>query len=131
VRIQESTSGSDVSITVKQVDPRFGDKGILFWGFELEKMYRELGVTIDQTTLTQLYPPRILRNEMLQVARDYLLLMAASFILVLYLFSLRLDILFTYCFVFVVPITFLYGSKYLAYRKIRDRTVSPEWFTSS
>ncbi len=108
-------------ITVEQVDPRHGEKGLIYWGLKLEKLSEELGA---ETKPRNLYGSRV-DGEISKLARNYLLLLFSSLAIILTVFGLQLDKLLTYGFIGVIPLSYFYGTRYHVYRKIKNRTRNP------
>lgn len=121
VNIRDYGGQSTVSISILQTDKRHGDKGFVYWGMRLENLYKTLDVQPNKIDLLELYPSNIIRREIRKVLRDYFLLLSIPTVIVLYIFGIEWDKLFTYSFMFIIPLTILFGSKYQIYRSIYNR----------
>ena len=124
VNIRDHGVQSTVNISIRQTESRHGDKGLVYWGMKLENLYNKLHVQPNKIDLLELYPSNIIRHEIRKVFRDYFLFISIPTIIVLYLFGIEWDKLFTYLFVYIIPITIFLGSKYQIYRSIHNKVNS-------
>jgi Flp pilus assembly protein TadB len=105
---------------VQQAGSRYRDKGLVYCELKLEELYERLGVVVKQVNLENLYGARV-KDEVDKLVRQYLLLFLGSLFVLLFVFGLQLDILLTYVFIFVIPLTYFYGVRYRTYKEIKNR----------
>ena len=120
VNISEFNQSSNVTITVKQVDPGYGDRGFVYWGMMFDKLKKELGLERLGSTMNL---EGILRDRMRDIERTYVGLMGSALILSTLLFGAKVDMYATFAFVFFAPVTIFMGSEY---RQIREQLRTQE-----
>jgi len=100
-------NSATLNITFTQEIPRMGDAGFLYWGERLEQLYRELGLTLDPYTLTQLYPAEWVNRVIRRTIRLYAVFLLFSLAIVYFGMDIDPSLVVTYAAVIVLPGTLM------------------------
>ena len=105
VAIRITTFGRDIvlHITMTQLEPRFKDKGYLYWGSRIEGLMWELETPPTREQVLSLYPREMVKKEIRDKVRFYAVVTAAL-ILVLVSFPVQIEFAVLVVFVVIAPV---------------------------
>jgi hypothetical protein len=103
IRITAFGGDTIFQITVTQREPRFKDKGYLYWGSRIEGLLWELETPPTREIVLGLYPREMVKKEIRDKVRFYAVVTAAL-ILVLVAFPVQIDLIGLVFFFFIAPV---------------------------
>ena len=106
--IRMTAFGGDtvLQINVSQREPRFKDKGYLYWGSRIEGLLWELDTPPTREQVHSLYPRDMVYKEIRDKVRFYTIVTAAL-TLVLVAFPLKFDVTVLVFFFFIAPVVLI------------------------
>jgi hypothetical protein len=123
INVRLSSFGEDVvlNITITQKIDRMGTRGYIYWGLRVKDLYEELGVNINESTLSELVPNTILNESInTRIKRIIFIMIAATFIS-WFLWENFQALGVMYIIVLIIPILLLAGWDLQGYRKLLTR----------
>ena len=125
IEIRITAFGSDAifQMTVTQQDPRFKDKGFLYWGSRIEGLLYALESQPSRDLVLSLYPKEMIKKEIRDKVRFYGVVTAAS-MLVLAALPFQLDFVVLVFFFFVAPVILIGVLDTVDYRRLLKATES-------
>jgi len=125
--IRMTAFGSDtvLQITVTQRDPRFKDRGYLYWGSRIEGLLWELETPPTREQVMAFYP-RDMVNEEIRTKFRFYGVVTAAFLLVLLVFPVDIEVAVLVIFVFVAPAIVIGVLDTIDYWRLRSRTAAPD-----
>ncbi|MCK4581746.1 hypothetical protein KAU18_00390, partial [Candidatus Bathyarchaeota archaeon] len=103
IRMTAFGRGIILQITVTQREPRFKDKGYLYWGSRIEGLLWELETPPTREQVLSLYPREMVNKEIRDKVRFYAVVTAAL-ILVLMAFPVQIETAVLVAFVIIAPV---------------------------
>ena len=103
IRITAFGRDTVLQIIVTQREPRFKDKGHLFWGSRIEGLLWELETPPTREQVLSLYPREMVKKEIRDKVRFYAVVTAAL-ILVLVSFPVQIEFAVLVVFVVIAPV---------------------------
>ncbi len=125
IDVRMTAFGSDtvLHITVNQLEPRFKNKGYLYWGSRIEGLLWELDSPPTREQVLSLYPKDMVENEIRTKFRFYGVVTAAL-ISVLVAFRALLEVAVLVFFVVLAPVVVIGVLDTIGYLKLRSRTAT-------
>lgn len=125
VAIRMTAFGGDtvLQITVTQREPRFRDKGYLYWGSRIEGLLWELETPVTREQVHSLYPREMVNREIWDKVRFYVVVTAAL-MLVLVAFPLQIDVAVLIVFVVIIPVVLIGVLDTIDYWRLLSRTAT-------
>jgi len=114
-----------LQIVVTQREPRFKDKGYLYWGSRIEGLLWELETPPTREQVLSLYPKEMVNKEMRTKFRFYAVVTAAL-ILVLVAFPVQLEVTVLVVFVIIAPVVLIGVLDTVDYWRLLSRTAAPD-----
>jgi hypothetical protein len=123
--IRMTAFGSDtvLQITVTQREPRFKDKGYLYWGSRIEGLLWELETPPTREQVMDFYPRDMVDEEIRTKFRFYVVV-TAVILLVLVVFPVDIEVAVLVIFVFVAPAIIIGVLDTIDYWRLRSRTAT-------
>ena len=127
VAIRITTFGRDIvlHITMTQLEPRFKDKGYLYWGSRIEGLMWELETPPTREQVLSLYPREMVNKEIRDKVRFYAVVTAAL-ILMLVAFPVQIDVTVLVVFVIIAPVVLIGVLDTIDYWRLLSRTAVPD-----
>ena len=120
--IQVRVSGFDENVHVNFVISQklHGKKngGYIYWGTKLLELYKELGITVTDSTWIELFPPDMLRQTVSRRVRQLGLYFIFSLVAIWFLLSVTVDAVMMYVLVIMVPVMLLIYWDMQGYRRL-------------
>ncbi len=107
--IRVSTFGRDVQINImitQRTDGRIDD-GYIYWGTRLQGLYEALGVVVDDTVMSELFPESVLRENIDIRTKRVAAIIIVSILIVAFLWDQFRDMALMYKSVILIPIVAL------------------------
>ena len=123
VRMTEFGSDTVLHVTVTQLEPRFKEKGYLYWGSRIEGLLWELDSPPTWEQVLSLYPREMVNNEISTKFRFYAVLLVAL-VSVLVSFRVLLDVAVLVFFVVIAPVIVIGVLDTIDYLRLRSRTTT-------
>ncbi len=125
IDVRMTAFGSDtvLHLTVNQLEPRFKNKGYLYWGSRIEGLLWELDSPPTREQVLSLYPKDMVENEIRTKFRFYGVVTAAL-ISVLVAFRALLEVAVLVFFVVLAPVVVIGVLDTIGYLKLRSRTAT-------
>lgn len=123
IRMTEFGSDTVLHITVTQLEPRFKDKGYLYWGSRIEGLLWELDSPPTGEQVLSLYPGEMVENEIRTKFRFYAVILVAL-VSVLVAFRVLLDVAVLVFFVVIAPVIVIGVLDTIDYLRLRSRTAT-------
>ncbi len=123
IRMTEFGSDTVLHITVTQMEPRFKDKGYLYWGSRIEGLLWELDSPPTGEQVLSLYPGEMVENEIRTKFRFYAVILVAL-VSVLVAFRVLLDVAVLVFFVVIAPVIVIGILDTMDYLRLRSRTAT-------
>jgi len=125
IAMRMTAFGNDtvLQITVTQREPRFKEKGYLYWGSRVEGLLWELESPPTREQVLSLYPLEIVNAEIRTKFRFYTVVTAAL-LLALVVFPVTMEVTVLVISVFVAPAILIGVLDMLDYWRLRSRTVT-------
>jgi len=127
VAIRITTFGRDIvlHITMTQLEPRFKDKGYLYWGSRIEGLMWELETPPTREQVLSLYPREMVNKEIRDKVRFYAVVTAAL-ILVLVAFPVQIEVSVLVVFVIIAPVILIGVLDTVDYRRLLSKTAAQD-----
>ena len=127
VAIRITTFGRDIvlHITMTQLEPRFKDKGYLYWGSRIEGLMWELETPPTREQVLSLYPREMVKKEIRDKVRFYAVVTAAL-ILVLVAFPVQIEVSVLVVFVIIAPVILIGVLDTVDYRRLLSKTAAQD-----
>jgi len=127
VAIRMTAFGRDtvLQIVVTQREPRFKDKGYLYWGSRIEGLLWELETPPTREQVPLLYPTEMVNKEIRTKFRFYAVVTAAL-ILVLVAFPVQIDVTVLVVFVIIAPVVLIGVLDTIDYWRLLSRTAAQD-----
>ncbi|HUV54563.1 MAG TPA: hypothetical protein VMW03_05110 [Candidatus Krumholzibacteriaceae bacterium] len=127
IAIRMTAFGRDtvLQITVTQREPRFKDKGYLYWGSRIEGLLWELETPPTREQVLSLYPEEMVNKEIRTKFRFYAVVTAAL-ILMLVAFPVQIDVTVLVVFVIIAPVVLIGVLDTIDYWRLLSRTAAPD-----
>lgn len=110
-----------LQITVTQREPRFKDKGYLYWGSRVEGLLWLLESPPTREQVLGLYPREMVNREIRAKFRFYAVVTAAL-VLLLVVFPTGIDVVGLVVFCFIAPVILIGVLDTIDYLRLRSRT---------
>jgi hypothetical protein len=123
VRMTAFGSDTVLHITVTQMEPRFKDKGYLYWGSRIEGLLWELDSPPTGEQVLSLYPREMVDGEINTKVRFYVGVLVAL-VSVLVAFRVLLDVAVLVFFVVIAPVVVIGVLDTIDYLRLRSRTAT-------
>jgi hypothetical protein len=117
IRITAFGGDTIFQITVTQREPRFKDKGYLYWGSRIEGLLWELETPPTREIVLGLYPREMVKKEIRDKVRFYAVVTAAL-ILVLVAFPVQIDLIGLVFFFFIAPVILIGALDTVDYQRL-------------
>jgi len=123
--IRMTAFGSDtvLHIAVAQLEPRFKDKGYLYWGSRIEGLLWELESPPTREQVLSLYPLEMVNAEIRTKFRFYTVVTAAL-VLVLVAFHVLLEVAVLVFFMVIAPVVVIGVLDTIDYWRLRSKTAT-------
>jgi hypothetical protein len=125
IRITAFGRDTVLQIVVTQREPRFKDKGYLYWGSRIEGLLWELETPPTREQVLSFYPKEMVNKEIRTKFRFYAVVTAAL-ILVLVAFPVQLDVTVLVFFVFIAPVILIGVLDTVDYWRLLSKTAAKE-----
>ena len=123
IRLTEFGSDTLLQISVTQKDPRYKERGYLYWGSRIEGLLWELESPPTREQVLGLYPREMVEREIRTKFRFYTAVTAAL-VLVLMAFRTQLDVVLFFLFVFIAPVIVIGVIDTIDFLRLRTRTAA-------
>jgi hypothetical protein len=121
VNMNSFGDSATMNITFTQELPKMGEAGFLYWGSQLENLYRKLGVPLDSYTLAELYPPEWVHRVIQRTLKLYAAFTLASLAIIFLWFTPSPEFVGTYAFVIFMPVTMMAGFEIIDHRQLLNK----------
>ena len=125
IRMTEFGRDTVLQIVVTQREPRFKDKGYLYWGSRIEGLLWELETPPTREQVLGFYPKEMVNKEIRTKFRFYAVV-TAVLMLVLVAFPVPIDVTVTVVLVFIVPVVLIGVLDTVDYWRMLSRTAAPD-----
>jgi len=127
IAIRMTAFGRDtvLQIAVTQREPRFKDKGYLYWGSRIEGLLWELETPPTREQVLSFYPREMVNKEIRTKFRFYAVVTAAL-ILMLVAFPVQLEVTVLVVFVIIAPVVLIGVLDTIDYWRLLSRTAAPD-----
>jgi hypothetical protein len=123
IRMTEFGSDTVLQITVTQLEPRFKDKGYLYWGSRIEGLLWELDSPPTGEQVLNFYPREMVNNEINTKFRFYTAIIVAL-VLVLVVFHVLLEVAVLVFVVVIAPVVVIGVLDTIDFLRLRSRTAT-------
>jgi len=114
-----------LQIVVTQREPRFKDKGYLYWGSRIEGLLWELETPPTREQVLSLYPKEMVNKEIRDKVRFYAVVTAAL-IFVFVAFPVQIDVAVLVAFVIIAPVVLIGVLDTIDYWRLLSRTAAQD-----